>query len=86
MLFAAVLSVVGCATGPDPRVDPNQKSFFVDVEYTIGRDGRTKAAKVLSSDAPRQLQKEALQEVRRYRADPSVDESRARRRIEFHLD
>ncbi|MCW1885300.1 energy transducer TonB [Luteolibacter flavescens] len=82
---ATALTFAGCAAGPDPSIDPNQKSFFVDVEYTIGTDGKTKDAKVISSDAPKQLQKEALNEVKKYRADPSVDPSRARRRIEYNV-
>lgn len=82
----AVLFAASCATGPDPSVDPKQKNFYVDVEYTIATDGRTKDAKIIATDAPKQLQKEALEEVSRYRADPSVDASRARRRIEYSLE
>ena len=86
LALSAALFTASCATGPDPSVDPNQKSFYVDVEYTIAPDGRTKDAKIIATDAPKQLQKEALEEVRRYRADASVDPSRARRRIEYSLE
>lgn len=86
LLTALALFTASCATGPDPSVDPKQKNFYVDVEYTIAPDGRTKDAKIIATDAPKQLQKEALAEVRRYRADPSVDASRARRRIEYSLE
>ncbi|MCW1925426.1 energy transducer TonB [Luteolibacter arcticus] len=85
-LSAAALLAAGCAGGPDPSIDPKKKSFFVDVEYTVGTDGKTKDAKVISTDAPKQLQQEALREVSRYRADPSVDVSRGRRRIEYSVD
>lgn len=84
LISAAILLAAGCAT-PE-IIDPNKKSYFVDVEYTIGADGRTKDAKVIKTDAPKQLQEEALKEVSRYRADPASQSSRARRTIEFAVE
>ena len=76
--------VASCGpVGTTEPIDPNKKSYFVDVEYTIGTDGKTSNAKVINTDAPQLLQKEALAEVQRWRAEPSADPSRGRRRIEF---
>ena len=85
LLAAATLLAAGCAT-PEPPIDPNKKSFFVDVEFTVAPDGRTKDAKVINTDAPKQLQKAALEEVNRYRAEPSAEPTRARRRIEYNVE
>ncbi|WP_265594602.1 energy transducer TonB [Haloferula sp. BvORR071] len=81
-LALAALLAASCAA-PEPPVDPNKTSYFVDVEYTIGTDGKTSNAKVINTDAPQLLQKEALAEVYRWHAERSADPSRARRRIEF---
>ena len=79
-----VLVAASCGpVGSTEPIDPNKKSYFVDVEYTIGTDGKTSNAKVINTDAPQVLQKEALAEVQRWRAEPSADPSRARRRIDF---
>jgi TonB family protein len=85
LLSAATLFAAGCAA-PEPPIDPNKKSFFVDVEFTVDRDGRTKDAKIIKTDAPKQLQQAALADVNRYRSEPSVDVSRGRRRIEYNID
>ena len=81
-LALGLVCFTGCAP-TEPPIDPNKKSYFVDVEYTIGTDGKTKDAKIINTDAPQVLQKEALAEVYRWRAEPSADPSRARRRIDF---
>lgn len=85
LLSAASVFAASCAA-PEPPIDPSKKNFFVDVEFTVGRDGKTKDAKIISTDAPKQLQKTALEDVSRYRSEPSVDESRGRRRIEYNID
>lgn len=79
----AILLAAGCATEPTEPIDPNKRAYFVDVEFTVAPDGRTTDAKVVETDAPRQLQQEALEEVRRYRAEPAAEATRGRRRIEF---
>ncbi|RYD65912.1 MAG: hypothetical protein EOP83_06315, partial [Verrucomicrobiaceae bacterium] len=76
----------GRSAAPEPPIDPNKKNFFVDVEFTVDRDGKTKDAKIISTDAPKQLQKAALADVSRYRSEPSVDVTRGRRRIEYNAD
>ena len=81
-LIALLAAGCGPAMTTEP-IDPNKKSYFVDVEYTVGTDGRTSNAKVINTDAPELLQKEALAEAGRWRAEPSADPSRARRRVEF---
>ena len=81
--FLAILFAAGCATEPMEPIDPNKRSYFVDVEFTVAPDGRTTDAKVVETDAPKQLQQEALEEVRRYRAEPAAEATRGRRRIEF---
>jgi TonB family protein len=83
-LALAVLLAAGCAT--QPPLDPNKKSYFVDVEFTVAEDGKTTDAKVIRTDAPKQLQKEALEEVRRYRAEPSARATKGRRTIEFAVE
>lgn len=84
LLALGSLFFASCAS--EPPLDPNKKSYFVDVEFTVGRDGRTTDAKVIETDAPKQLQKEALDEVNRYRAEPSAEPTRGRRRIEMTID
>ena len=64
----------------------NSTNYFVDVEFTVDRDGRTKDAKVINTDAPKQLQQTALADVSRYRSEPSAEPTRGRRRIEYNLD
>ena len=85
LLSATALFAASCAA-PEPPIDPNKKSFFVDVEFTVDRDGKTKDAKIINTDAPKQLQQAALADVNRYRSEPSVDVSRGRRRIEYNID
>ena len=84
-LSAAVLLAASCAA-PEPPVDPNKKNFFVDVEFTVDRDGRTKDAKIIKTDAPKQLQQTALADVSRFRSEPSAEPTRGRRRIEYNID
>ena len=78
-----LLLAAGCAT---EAVDPNKSYYFVDVEFTVGTDGKTTDAKVIRTDAPKALQKEALAEVSRYRADPAAQPTKGRRTIEFAVD
>ena len=85
LLSTAIFLAAGCAA-PEPPIDPNKKSFFVDVEFTVDRDGRTKDAKVINTDAPKRLQQAALADVSRYRAEPSAEPTRGRRRIEYNID
>jgi TonB family protein len=85
LVAAATLLAASCAA-PEPPIDPNKKSFFVDVEFTVDRDGRTKDAKIIKTDAPKQLQQAALADVSRYRAEPSAEPTRGRRRIEYNAD
>ena len=82
---AAILLAASCAA-PEPPIDPNKKSFFVDVEFTVDRDGRTKDAKIIKTDAPKQLQQTALADVSRFRTEPSAEPTRGRRRIEYNID
>ena len=84
LLALASLLAAGCATAPP--LDPNKKSYFVDVEFTVGRDGKTTDAKVISTDAPQAMQKAALDEVLHYRAEPAAEPTRGRRRIEMMVD
>jgi hypothetical protein len=83
LLALATLLAAGCAT---EAIDPNKKSYFVDVEFTVGKDGKTTDAKVISTDAPKAMQKAALEEVLHYRAEPSAEPTRGRRRIEMMVD
>lgn len=78
----AALLAAGCAS--QTPVAPG--NYFVDVEFTVGTDGRTKDAKVIQSNAPKEFQQEALMEVSRYKAEPSADPSRGRRRIEYSVE
>jgi TonB family protein len=78
----AALLAAGCAT-PTPVAPGN---YYVDVEFTVAPDGRTTDAKVIKTNAPKEFQQEALQEVRRYKAEPSADPSRGRRRIEYSVE
>lgn len=82
--FLLTALLAGCAA--EPPIDPTKTSYFVDVEYTIGTDGKSSNAKVIKTDAPKQLQEEAIQEVNRYRAEPGVQPSKARRTIEFAVE
>ncbi len=83
LALLASLFAGACASAPTEEIDPNKRSYFVDVEFTVAPDGRTTDAKVVETDAPKQLQQEALEEVRRYRAEPAAEATRGRRRIEF---
>lgn len=84
-LFAlATLLAAGCAT--EPPLDPKKKSYYADIEFTVGRDGKTTDAKIISTDAPKSMQQAALAEVLRYRAEPSAEPTRGRRRIEMLVD
>jgi hypothetical protein len=83
-LLLAALLLAGCAA--EPQIDPNKTSYFVDVEYTIGTDGKSSHAKVIKTDAPKQLQQEAIHEVNRYRTEPGVQPTKARRTIEFAVE
>lgn len=81
IVVLAAFLLAGCAV--EPPLDPNKKSYFVDVEFTVAPDGKTTDAKVIKTDAPKQLQKAALEEVRRYRAEPATRATKGRRTIEF---
>ena len=83
MALTALL-LTGCAT--EPPLDPNKKSYYADIEFTIGRDGRTTDARVIGTDAPKSMQRAALEEVLRYRAEPSAEPTKGRRRIEMLVD
>ncbi len=78
----AVLLAAGCAT--PPAIAPG--NYFVDVEFTVAPDGQTKDAKVIQTNAPKEVQQEAILEVSRYKAEPSAQASRGRRRIEYNIE
>lgn len=84
LLALGSLFLASCAT--EPALDPNKKSYYADVEFTVGADGRTTDAKVINTDAPMSMQKAALEEVLRYRAEPSAEPTKGRRRIEMMVD
>ncbi|QJE96359.1 energy transducer TonB [Luteolibacter luteus] len=84
LLAVAILLAASCAT--EPPLDPDKKSYYADVEFTVGRDGKTTDAKIISSDAPKSMQNAAIEEVLRYRAEPAAEPTKGRRRIEMLMD
>lgn len=82
LLALATLLAAGCAS-PTPVAPGN---YFVDVEFTVTPEGKTKDAKVIKSDAPKEFQQEALSEVSRYKAEPAAQSTRGRRRIEYSVE
>ena len=78
----AALLAAGCAS-PKPIAPGN---YYVDVEFTVAPDGRTTDAKVIKTNAPREVQDEALREISRFKAEPAVQASRGRRTIEYNVE
>lgn len=84
LLALGSLFLASCAT--EPPLDPSKKSYYADIEFTVGRDGKTTDARIISTDAPKSMQQAALAEVLRYRAEPAAEPSKGRRRIEMLVD
>ncbi|SHE83046.1 TonB family C-terminal domain-containing protein [Thermomonas hydrothermalis] len=78
---------------PGPKYPPAAQRAgaggSVQVEYTVGTDGSVISARVVSSDAPRQFQRdferEALAAVKRWRFQPVAQPVTSRRTIEFAM-
>ncbi|MBN8716259.1 MAG: energy transducer TonB [Stenotrophomonas sp.] len=76
---------------PGPKFPPAAQragaSGSVQVEYTVGTDGRVTSARVVSADVPRQFQRdferEALAAVKRWRFQPVSQAVTSRRTIAF---
>lgn len=76
---------------PSPRFPPAAQrsggTGTVQVEFTVGTDGSVTSARVVSSDAPRQFQRdferEALAAVKRWRFQPVGQATTSRRTIAF---
>lgn len=81
-LALAAFFAAGCAS-PTPVAPGN---YYVDVEFTVAPNGRTTDAKVIKTNAPKELQQEALQDVSRYRAEPAAQATRGRRTIEYNVE
>ena len=76
---------------PSPRFPPAAQraggTGSVQVEFTVGTDGSVSSARVVSSDTPRQFQRdferEALAAVKRWRFQPVGQATTSRRTISF---
>ncbi len=76
---------------PSPRFPPSAQraggTGSVQVEFTVGTDGSVSSARVVSSDTPRQFQRdferEALAAVKRWRFQPVGQATTSRRTIAF---
>src|SRR5690606_38405880 len=76
---------------PGPKYPPAAQragaTATVQVEFTVGTDGAVSSARVVSSDGPRQFQREfereALAAVKRWRFQPVGQATTSRRTIAF---
>lgn len=67
-----------------------QQQGWVEVEFTVGVDGKVRDAAVVKAEPPRVFDREAVRAIQRSSFSPAQDggkpvEARARRKIEFRL-
>jgi protein TonB len=67
-----------------------QQQGWVEVEFTVGVDGKVRDAAVVKADPPRVFDREAVRAIQRSSFSPAQDagkpvEARTRRKIEFRL-
>ena len=67
-----------------------QQQGWVEVEFTVGVDGKVRDAAVVKAEPPRVFDREAVRAIQRSSFEPASDggkpvEARTRRKIEFRL-
>lgn len=102
LLLASTMLHPAIASAADPKlvqaVPPEyppaalrkQQQGWVEVEFTVGVDGKVRDAAVVKADPPRVFDREAVRSIQRSSFEPANDggkpvEARTRRKIEFRL-
>jgi TonB family protein len=73
-----------------PAALRKQQQGWVEVEFTVGVDGKVRDAAVVKSEPPRVFDREAVRAIQRSSFEPANEggkpvEARARRKVEFRL-